>query len=248
MSHIFISLRAEKIGELFAFPITNTLVMAWLALFVLFLFFYRGTRNLHVIPVGFQSIVEYIYEEALMFMDIITGSRERSERFLPLCFTLFLFILCSNWLGIIPGVGSIGFYEEDHGEKIFVPFARSANSDLNMTLALALISIVGTHVLASRMIGFGKHAKTYFDTSGPIQFFVGLLELLGEFSKMLSFSFRLFGNIFAGEVLLIVIGGLLPFIAPLPFLGLEVFVGLIQALIFSSLTLVFLNMAAQEHH
>jgi len=241
---LLISLKAETIFSVLGFPVTNTLIMAWLAVALLFLFFYRGTRNLRAIPAGLQSIVEVIYEEALAFMDLITGTRERSERFLPFCFTLFLLVLASNWLGIIPGAGSIGLREADGA---FIPFARSANSDLNMTLALAIISIVGTHVLASRMIGFGKHAKTYFNTSGPIQFFVGLLELLGEFSKMLSFSFRLFGNIFAGEVLLMVIGGLLPFIAPIPFLGLEIFVGLVQALIFASLTLVFLNMAASEH-
>lgn len=248
MSDIFISLRAEKIGELFGFPITNTLVMSWIAMGVVLLLFYLGVKHLSSIPKGAQNVVEIIYEGTLSFMDLVTGSRKRSERFLPVCFTLFLLIVASNWLGIVPGVGSIGFYEVHEGHEVFVPFARSANSDLNMTLALAIVSIVATHTIASRMKGFFAHAKTYINPSGPIQFFVGILELLGEFSKMLSFSFRLFGNIFAGEVLLIVIGSLLPFIAPLPFLGLELFVGLIQALIFASLTLVFLNMAASEHH
>lgn len=242
-----ISLKAEKIGEILGLPITNTLLMSWLAMIAIFGFFYFGTRKLQMVPRGLQNVVETMYEAVLSFIDLVTGSRSRSLQFFALFFTFFIFILTSNWLGIFPGLGSIGFHQEHEGKEVFVPLARSANSDLNMTLGLAIISVVATHVLGARMLGFSKHMKKYVDFSGPIQFFVGILELIGEFAKIISFSFRLFGNIFAGEVLLIIMSILLPFIAPIPFLGLELFVGLIQAIIFATLTLVFMNIAASEH-
>ena len=243
-----ISLKAEKITQIFGFPITNALIMSWATIIILLLVFYFGTRKLRLVPRGLQNVIEAIYEEVLSFIDLITGERSRSEHFFGLSFTLLIFILTANWLGILPGVGSIGFYQKEAGKEVFIPLARSANSDLNMTLALALISVIATHIMGARLLGFGAHIKKYFDFSGPIQFFVGILELVGEFAKIISFSFRLFGNIFAGEVLLIIIALLSPFIAPIPFLGLELFVGLIQAIIFATLTLVFLNIAASEGH
>lgn len=243
-----ISLKAEKIAQLFGFPITNTLLMSWIAMVIIVGFFLLGTKTLKKVPAGLQNMVEALYEGALGFIDVVTGERSRSELFFPLVFTFLLFILTSNWLGILPGLGSIGFYEAHGSEKTFVPFARSTNSDLNMTLALAIISVVATHVYGVKKLGAKKHSSKYISFKGPIDFFVGILELVSEGAKIISFSFRLFGNVFAGEVLLIIIGGLLPFVAPIPFLGLELFVGLIQALIFATLTLVFLQIAVSEHH
>lgn len=243
-----ISLKAEQIGQLFGFPITNTLFMSWIAMGIIVGFFLLGTKKLKSVPVGLQNVVEALYEGALNFIDMITGKRSRSETFFPLVFTFLIFILTSNWLGILPGLGSIGFYETHGKEKAFIPFARSTNSDLNMTLALGIISVVATHIYGVRQLGAKKHSSKFISFKGPIEFFVGILELVSEFAKIISFSFRLFGNVFAGEVLLIIIGGLLPFVAPIPFLGLELFVGLIQALIFATLTLVFLNIAVMEEH
>lgn len=243
-----ISLKAEKIGEFLSFPITNSLLMSWMAMVVIGVFFLFGARRLHKVPRGAQNFMEALYEAFLSFMDLVTGSRAHSEKFFPLVFTFFIFILTSNWLGILPGLGSIGFYELHEGEEVFVPFARSTNSDLNMTLALAIVSVVATHLYGTKALGVLKHSSRYVSLKGPIQFFVGILELVSEFAKILSFSFRLFGNIFAGEVLLIIMGILLPFVAPIPFLGLELFVGLIQALIFATLTLVFLQIAVSAEH
>lgn len=243
-----ISLKAETIGHILGFPITNTLLMSWIAMIVIIVLFISATRILQKVPTGIQNLVETMYEGTLAFMDLITNSRRHSQEFFPLVFTLFIFVVASNWLGIFPGLGSVGFHEIHHGEEVFVPYARSTNSDLNMTLALALTSVVMTHAYGIRKIGAGKHVSKFISLKGGIPFFVGLLELVGEFAKILSFSFRLFGNIFAGEVLLIIIGILVPFIAPIPFLGLELFVGLIQGLIFATLTLVFLQIAVSEHH
>ncbi|MFA6296051.1 MAG: F0F1 ATP synthase subunit A [Patescibacteria group bacterium] len=138
---------------------------------------------------------------------------------------------------------------ESKAEEHIIPFLRSPSSDLNFTLALAIIAVVSIQVFGVVLVGFRNYSKKFFNFSGPIQFAVGLLELVSEFSKLLSFSLRLFGNIFAGEVLLIVISFLVPYLVPIPFMGMELFVGFIQALIFSMLTLVFLTMAAtaEEH-
>ncbi|MCK4525128.1 MAG: F0F1 ATP synthase subunit A, partial [Candidatus Andersenbacteria bacterium] len=122
-----------------------------------------------------------------------------------------------------------------------------ANSDLNTTLALAIVSVLATQIFGIIALGVFKYGKKFINFSSPITFFVGILELVSEVAKMVSFSFRLFGNVFAGEVLLVVIMTLAPFIAPLPFFGLELFVGFVQALVFAMLTLVFLKMAVTAH-
>ena len=140
--------------------------------------------------------------------------------------------------------------EEAHAEEHKVPLFRAASSDLNTTLAIALVSVVMTQVFGLRTLG-GEYVQRFFNfKGGPIGLYVGLLELIGEFAKIISFTFRLFGNIFAGEVLLAVIVFLLPWVAVLPFLGLELFVGFIQAFVFAILTLVFMTMAttSHEHH
>lgn len=245
---LHISLKAEVIGHILGFPITNTLLMSWIAMIVIIGFFLLGTRVLAQVPRGMQNLIETLYEGVLGFMETVTNSRERARQFFPLVISFFLLILVSNWLGVLPGIGSVGFYEGEEGHTMFVPLARSTNSDLNMTLALALLSLVATHMFAIKQLGVVRHLGKYFSfKGGAIHFFVGILEFIGEFAKILSFSFRLFGNIFAGEVLLVTIGLLVPYVAPIPFLGLELFVGLIQALIFATLTLVFLEIAVADH-
>lgn len=246
MDHIHISLAAEKILELFGFPITNTLLTAWLAMSILIGAGYLIGKKLRPEPAGnFQNAAEFVVENLLGFMETIAGSRKEAEKFFPIVATVFFFILTANWIGILPGIGSIGFYE--NGGETFVPFFRSVNSDLNMTLALALIAVTLSHYFGIAALGGWRYAAKFFNFKNPINFFVGLLEFISEFAKIISFSFRLFGNIFAGEVLLVIITFLAPIIAPVPFYGLELFVGFIQALIFSVLTMMFL-MVATKHH
>lgn|SRR3989338_3263762 len=244
-----ISLSAEKIFTLFAvFPVTNTLLMAWLAMAVLVGIALFTYRSLALVPKnGMYNAVEAVVDGAVSFVEDVVGSRKEAERFFPIVGTIFFFVLLSNWMGILPLVGSVGFYEVGEHGKVFAPLFRSVNSDINMTLALAVSSVIIVHIVGIVTIGFFKHAGKYLNVTNPILFFVGLLELVGEVAKVVSFSFRLFGNIFAGEVLLTVIAFLVPYIAPLPFLGLELFVGLMQALVFAMLTLVFLK-TATEHH
>ena len=202
--------------------------------------------RLKPVPGKIQNLTEALIGGMETFMTTVTGDKEKTRKFFPLIATLFIFILISNWLGILPGVGSIGLAEHE-GEGL-VPFFRSTNSDINMTLALAIISVMSTQVFGILMVGFFHHFSRFISFKSPIRFFTGILELIAEIAKIISFSFRLFGNIFAGEVLLMVIFFLVPLIVPLPFMLLEIFVGFIQALVFAMLTLVFLTVATSKEH
>ncbi len=160
--------------------------------------------------------------------------------------SFFFFILLGNYLGLLPGVGTIGFHKIVDGKEVFVPFFRSINSDLNTTVALALVSVIATHYLAIKYLGLGGYISKFLSLN-PIFLFVGILEIIGEATKILSLSFRLFGNIFAGEVLLSTAANkLFAFIVPIPFYFLELLVGFVQALIFAMLTLVFMVILTQK--
>lgn len=239
-----ISLRAEEIFHIGSFPVTNAVLLSTLALIVLASFAFALRRKMALIPGGAQNLFEILLEGVLSFMDSVLGNRKTSEKYMPLVFTIFLFVLISNWMGLLPGVSSIILHE---GEKT-VPLLRSPASDLNFTLALALIAVTFVNVFGVAAVGLKNRASVFFNVKGPIDFFVGILELISEFAKIVSFSFRLFGNVFAGEVLLAIIAALVPYLIPLPFLFLEVFVGFVQAFIFGMLTLVFVAMAVSHGH
>jgi F-type H+-transporting ATPase subunit a len=172
------------------------------------------------------------------------GNRKRAEFFFPLIATIFLFVLTANLFEFIPGVGSIGFHE---GEK-FVPLFRSVNTDFNMTLALAFISFFVVEIAGLAILGTRKYAGKFFNFTSLMGFAIGIIELFSELARIISFSFRLFGNIFAGEVLILVISSFLPIFLPVPLMAFEVFVGFIQAAIFSLLTLYFIKLAITDMH
>lgn len=239
-----ISIKAEEIFNIAGFSVTNGLLTAAIILVLLFVMAAALKSKLELIPGMFQNMVELGIEKFLGLMETILGSSKKAEKYLPFIATLFIFILFSNWLGLFPGVGSIGW--KHNGE--FTPYLRAPSSDLNFTLMLALVSVILTNIFAFKEIGFKAHLSKYFNFKGPIDFFVGILEIISEFAKIISFSFRLFGNIFAGEVLLLIISFLLPMLGPIPFILLEVFVGFIQAFVFSILTLVFLSTHLQREN
>lgn len=254
-------LAAEAIGNIGSFPITNSIVTTAIASFVLLVTAFVVRTKRTMVPRGFQNAAEGTVEFLLSYIEQVTNDKARARKFLPIVGTLFLFILISNWMGLIPGVGSIGRWMLVHGELELVPLFRPAMSDLNTTLALAVFSIVATHIFGIIAIGFFKHANKFFQFGtviqgfkkgginimvGFIEFGVGLIETVAEIAKMVSLSLRLFGNIFAGEVLLTVIGSLIAFLAPLPFMGLELIVGFIQATVFSMLTLVFMTVLTEK--
>lgn len=254
-------LAAETIFYIKSFPVTNAYINSLIVTgaFVGLGLFFRNKSS--QIPGKVQNFAESIMEIILKYMDQVTHSRQKSMRFLPLTGALFFFILVSNWIGILPGIGSVGRWLVVHGEKELVPIFRPANSDLNLTLAMALLGILATHVFGIIAIGFWQYANKFIKfwdiirsvrkggmsiMVAMIEFGVGLIELFSEVARVISLSLRLFGNVFAGEVLLTVIGSLVAVFVPLPFIFLEILVGLIQAVVFSMLVLVFATMATTE--
>ena len=244
------SLASEAVAHIGSFEIRNTMVMAWFAMviFIVLGLLLRRTKYKEI-PGRFQAFMEMIVEGLFDFFDSVVQDRTRTRKFFPLVATIFLFLVLANWMGILPGVGSITIQGMHEGHLMNIPLFRSMNADVNMTLAIAIVSVIMTQVFGIAALGVLPYAGKYFVAPwrDPIMSFVGILELIAEFAKVVSFTFRLFGNIFAGEVLLVVISFLLPYIAPLPFLGLEIFVGFIQGLVFALLTIVFLAMATISH-
>ncbi|MBI3626776.1 F0F1 ATP synthase subunit A [Candidatus Uhrbacteria bacterium] len=242
-----ISLAAEPIFHAGSFAFTNTLLVSWVIVLFLALLAVLLPRRLAAVPRGLQNLWEALIEAGVDFMESVIGSREDAIKFFPVVMTIFLLVLFANLIEVVPGLGTIGLREIHDGKEVLVPFLRSASADLNFTLAIAILSVVITQIAGLIRLGFFKHVGKFINFSNPVNFFVGILELLAEFAKMISFSFRLFGNIFAGEVLLTIVTALVPYLVPVPFLFMELFVGLVQALVFSMLTLVFLKMATLEH-
>ncbi|MEF3691799.1 MAG: F0F1 ATP synthase subunit A [Candidatus Moraniibacteriota bacterium] len=249
-----ISLTPELITTFLGFPITNSVLTTLLVSFIIIAASLLLQKKISKIPKGFQNVVEFILEALLNLADNVTGDREKSKKFFPFVATIFILVIVSNWVGLIPSLipgGTLGIYETHGGENILIPFIRSGSADLNMTLAIALISVITAQIMGVAMIGGRHYAGKFFVSPFKkpyfIGTFVGLLEIISEFAKVVSFSFRLFGNVFAGEVLLTVMLMLVPYFAPLPFLFLEIFVGFVQALVFAMLTLVFFKMATEAH-
>jgi F-type H+-transporting ATPase subunit a len=259
------TLYAEKISHIGNLSITNSLINSWISVVILIILFIFIGKNIKRIPKGIQNIFEILVEKALEMADSVTGNRKKSEKFLPIVLALFLFILINNWLGLFPGIGTIGFIESGNSHQVFVPLLRGGTADINTTLALALFSVIASHIFGAVTIGIWDHFNKFVNLKAfkaipgriredvsiilvnPIKAFVGVVEFIGELAKVASLSFRLFGNIFAGEVLLASMMALFAYILPLPFIFLEIIVGLIQALIFAMLTLVFMAIATSNH-
>ncbi|MCA9369355.1 MAG: F0F1 ATP synthase subunit A [Pseudomonadales bacterium] len=321
---LHISISAETLLNVGGIAITNSMLTSLVVsgLIIAFAIIVRLQLKDTNSPRGLQNFAEWIVESLHNLVHSVTGDLKKTRLFLPFIGTFLLWILFNNWLGLLPGVGTIRMIEnstevheaasaekategemhssvvgqvyavegeepvstheevlelvvdegemhleesddthmdvmagevheeleqgaEEHHVKA-VPIFRPGTADLNTTIALALVSVFLTQVFGVQALGL-SYFKKYINFSNPIMTFVGFLETISEFAKVISFAFRLFGNIFAGEVLLVVISSLVPIIAPMPFYGLELFVGFIQALVFAMLSLVFFNMATQSH-
>lgn len=263
-----VPLAAEPIFHLGPLTVTNSLINAWIVAAFLLIVAWAirvGVKRAqpNKAPRGLINFAELIVEKFLDVFDSVTGSRDRSKKFLPIVGTFFIFILLNNWLGQLPGTGSVGIWEKIHGELELVPILRPATSDLNLTLALGCLAILITHIAGMFTLGVFRHLNKFIQIGsviksfkkGPIgvftaliEFVVGLIETVGEAAKAVSLSLRLFGNIFAGEVLITVMLSLAAYFIPLPFQALELLVGVIQATVFAMLTLVFLTMATEAPH
>ena len=246
------TLASETLVTLGPLPLRNTLLMAWLAMAVLIVLAVVGRMTgYRIVPGRFQVLLEMVVEGLHDFCDSILQSQKWTKVFFPAIATMFLFMLVGNWMGILPGVGSITVQGIHDGHEMAIPVFRSMNADVNMTLVFAILAIVAAQVTGVVALGILPHIGKYIVMPWKRPFvvgtFVGLLELIGEFARIVSFTFRLFGNIFAGEVLLVVVSVLVPYAVPIPFMGMELFVGLVQAVVFAMLTLVFLKLAMTSH-
>ena len=261
----------ERIGETCSggLPITNSLVMTWVVDLVLLLVIIFGTRNMQLVPRGFQNLVETAVEG---FYNFALGiDRTNIGKFFPLPATIFFFFLVANMLALVPGVGSIGACVPAGPEaaaaapaaaspsaltglpfhcsagNVLIPFLRAPAADLNVTFAFALTAVFMVEFFGVQALGLSYFTRFFNLKEGPLGLFVSVIELISEISRIVSFAFRIFGNIFGGEVILIVMSFLLGYVLPLPFYGFEVFVAFIQSVIFAVLTLVFMSNAVVAH-
>lgn len=242
---IHISLAAEKIGTFFGVPITNTILMSFVVFAILGILTFFVRKNLTLIPGRMQTLIETLFVGILDYMTETLEDAKLARKLFPLILTIFLFIFTANIIEFTPGIGSIGW---THGDGEFIPLLRSMNTDMNTTLALTIIAFVVIEVAGVATLGFLRYGKKFVNLSSVLGFMVGIIELFSEVARLVSYSFRLFGNIFAGEVMILVIQHFVPMVLPVPIMLFEVFVGFIQAAIFALLTLFFVKIAITEAH
>ncbi len=241
---LHIALKPEVLGHLWGVPITNSLLTAWgVVLFLCTVAFIVG-RKPTLVPKPIQNFFEAIFEFVLQFMEETLNSRALAVRYFPLIATIFLFILCSNMFDFLPVFGSITYTHGGESVHLF----KQVNTDLNVTLALAIVAVFSIQFAGIVALGTWRYASKFFNFTSPLNFTVGLIEFVSELSRFVSFSFRLFGNIFAGEVLLAVIALALPYVLPVPMMAFEFFVGFVQAAVFALLTLFFIKLAVAMPH
>ena len=255
-----LSAKALEIARPFNFPITNSMLVSWIVALALIIFAQIATRNMRLVPTGAQNFMEWLVEGLYKFMVGIIGPH-LAERTFWFFATIFIFILSANWVGLVPGVGTIGWgYSTSHGFKIDQPLFRGANADVNMTLAMALVFFASWLVWSFREVGVRGFFKELFAPKGESEgllkilmvvvfFAAGCLEVISILFRPISLTFRLYGNIFAGENLLEAMARLVPgfgWLVPIPFYFLELLMGLVQALVFMLLTAVFTMLMCQH--
>jgi len=259
-------LPAGVVFHLLGFPITNSIIAAWLSIIILVGIFYAATRRVKLVPTRLQIMLESALGWLLNLCQEVAGE-QNGRRFFPVVATIFLFVITNAWLSLLPGFGSI-LITNAEGETVHL--LRGANTDINLPLALALISFIFVEYWGIRSLGGRRYLRKFVNVgqffrsmgqlvrgrlragligmfNGVIDIFVGVLEALSELARLISFTFRLFGNMTAGEILLLIVAFLVPWVLVLPFYGLELLVGFVQALIFSGLTLVFATIAVTHH-
>ena len=251
---------AVELGRPLGFPITNSMVVTWIVAVALIIFARVATRNMKQVPDGAQNFLEWLIGGLYSFLEGIIGSHQVKRTFWYFA-TIFIFILSANWFGLIPGVGTIGWgHETAEGFKIDEPLFRGANADLNLTLAMALMFFACWLIWAIQEVGLSGFLKELFapkgETAGLLKvlmvfvfFAAGCLEIVSILFRPVSLSFRLYGNVFAGETMLETMSKLVPglgWLLPIPFYFLELLVGLVQALVFMLLTAVFTLLICQH--
>jgi F-type H+-transporting ATPase subunit a len=246
--------------------LTNTFFLTIVSALIVAAFFVIAAYKPKIVPGFLQNFVEWVFEQLLHLCEEVAG-KQNGRRFFPWVASMFLLILIANWWEVIPGiesiglkttseevsaacahVGSYGYFLTGDVSNCIIPFLRPPSTDLNFTIALSIVSVVMTQIYGFAVLGWRLQISRYIVFSeGPIGFVVGLLEIPLELLRILSLSFRLFGNLFAGDVLLLVMSFISVGIGAIPFYFLEVFVGFIQAFVFAFLTLIFMTLGTTAH-
>ncbi len=241
---IHVALKPYVLGEFFGIPLTATLLTTWVTMALLVVMAIVVRQRLALVPGKLQSTAELVVGGVFDYMSDVLESRQLAMKYFPVVMTIFIFVLALNWVGLLPGVTSIGFNHDGHFTPLFYPAA----TDLNITLAFALIAFFTIEIAGVLALGLWKYGGKFINFSSPLNFIIGIIELISELARLISFSFRLFGNIFAGKTLLVVVMFFIPYVVPVPLYAFEVFVGFIQAFIFAVLTLFFIKLAVTEPH
>lgn len=248
-----IHLAPSVLANFFGIPITSTLLTVWLTMALLIVLAFVVKSKLSLQPGRLQNFIEILIGGVFDYIASVLESKKLALRFFPLIMTIFLFILAMNWVGLLPGMDSIGIYKdvESHNGVVskLIPFFHPSATDLNITIGFALVAFFAIELAGVTLLGALKYGGKFINFRSPLAFVIGLIELLSELARLISFSFRLFGNIFAGKTLLLVVMFLsTPYILPVPLIAYELFVGFIQAFIFAILTLFFIKIAIEEPH
>lgn len=244
------------------YPVYNTFLITLVSALIVLGIFSLGARNARIIPRPVQNLCEWVLKMFMNLCEEVAG-RENGRRFLPWVASIFFLVLIANWWEVIPGIETIGTKTSEvpgcpqHISGLFltgsasnciIPWLRPPSTDLNFTIGLAVVSFIVTMIYGFRLLGTRKQIGRYFTLrDGVMGLVVGILELLLEPLRIISLSFRLFGNLFAGDVLLLVMSFLIPVVGAIPFYILEVFIGFIQAFVFAFLTLIFLSLGTVAH-
>ncbi|MBP7770314.1 MAG: F0F1 ATP synthase subunit A [Candidatus Pacebacteria bacterium] len=244
---LHIALASERLFSLWGLPITASLLTAWLVIGTLLISAFLIRRKLAMVPGRIQAGIEMFFEYLLGMIESTLGTRALAERYFPLIATIFIFIFTANMFDFLPIYGTVGLVDAEHHG--LTGLFHAVNADLNTTLALAIISFLVIEVSGIMTLGVLRYGSKFVNfKGGAMGFAVGLLELIGNLARLISFSFRLFGAIFAGHVLLLVIGTFVPLILPVPLMAFEMFIGLLQAAVFAILTMAFIKIAIDEPH
>lgn len=228
------------------FPVTNTFLTTVVVSLILVIFAFLAGRSLKLIPGKFQAVVELMVMYPYQFVQETLGNDKVARRIYPIIMTIFLLVLFQNWFGLLPITEGIGIAPHEAGGEV-IPYLYEGTTDLNFTFALAIIAFVAIEFFGIATLGAVKYGRKFISFKSPMKFAIGLIELVSEIARLITFAFRLFGNVFAGKVLILALMFFVPLFLPIPFLAFETFVGLIQAAIFALLTLFFTKIAIEMH-
>lgn len=239
-----VHLNPYVVGHLGDMPVTATMLTVWLVMVILVAYAVLVKTKLAVVPGKLQNVTELAVGGVYNYVADVLGEKKYADKYFPVIMTIFIFILGINWIGLIPGIGAFGTYHDGH----LTPWLYPGSTDLNITIGLTLVAFFTIELAGILGIGVWKYAGKFLNFKSPLAFIVGIIELISELARLVSFSFRLFGNIFAGKTLLLVAMFFVPYVLPVPIYAYELFVGIIQAAVFAILTLFFIKLALEEPH